>query len=128
MANVLVVDDDLMVRRVVAMALTKQGHAVREAGNGVEGLRLIRVQRPDLIVSDIVMPNADGIELLIALRKAGELPPLIAMSGYSTLSPLYLHTARQLGALRTLSKPFTIAALLEAVKQALPPALAIGAP
>ena len=119
MAAILVVDDDAMFRNMVGAILTSEGHAVTEIDNARGALQLIKTAAPDLVITDIVMPGMDGIETIIALRRDFPKLPVIAMSGNSALSPLYLKTAKQLGAVQILGKPFTIEVLSKAVDEAL---------
>jgi DNA-binding response OmpR family regulator len=73
-ARVLVVDDDLTVREVVVSYLRAAGHAVHEAGDGVEALRAMRSEPADLVVLDLMMPGMDGLEVCRRLRAAGDVP------------------------------------------------------
>jgi CheY-like chemotaxis protein len=119
MAAILVVDDDAMFRNMVGTILSTEGHTVVEIDNARGALQLIRTSPPDLVITDIVMPGMDGIEAIIALRRDFPKLPVIAMSGNSALSPLYLKTAKQLGAVQILGKPFTVEVLSKAVNEAL---------
>ena len=74
MASVLVVDDDLTVREVLTAYLRARGHAVTEAGDGLEALRLVRALQPDLVVLDVMLPGLDGREVCRRLRAMGDIP------------------------------------------------------
>ena len=120
MASILVIDDDDDLRMIMAEALRSAGYKVDTAGDGKAGLALYAVGLHDLVITDIVMPDLDGLELIDGLRQAHIRPRVIAMSGGAKLSvPLYLSTARQLGAQRVLAKPIESQVLLKTVKEVL---------
>jgi CheY-like chemotaxis protein len=107
-ARLLVVDDDLLLRRLAVRVLAKYGHTVSEAENGREALRLIDRQPPDLVVLDLEMPEMPGLEVLRALRSkaaTAHLPVLIltASSNEAVTSASF-----EAGATDYLMKPFSI--------------------
>jgi DNA-binding response OmpR family regulator len=116
---VLIVDDDDAVRDLIAATLRAAGFMVHTASNGREAVTLFEQEPADLVITDLVMPEKDGIEIVLALRRAHPRVPIIAMSGQSTHSPLYLALAQRLGARRTLEKPFTLKSLIGAVQEVL---------
>ena len=105
-----------MLRETLELA----GHTVIEARNGAEGVDLFRQAGADLVITDIVMPNKDGLAVLMTLRE--HVPPMhiIAISGSGPSAGDYLDRAYRLGAVKVLLKPFSIAALLAAVDELLP--------
>jgi DNA-binding response OmpR family regulator len=103
MADILVIDDDPSMRNLVSRILTAEGHAVRQAQNGVAGLAEFRRMYPALVITDMVMPDAEGIETIRELRREAPTLPIIAMSGSGAL---YLKSAARLGATATIEKPF----------------------
>jgi DNA-binding response OmpR family regulator len=113
MADILVIDDEEALRRLVARVLRAEGHTVREAANGREGLRLFREARPALLITDIIMPGQEGIETIIELRREAPEFPILAISGGG--EGMYLKLAASLGATETLAKPFGADELLAAV-------------
>jgi DNA-binding response OmpR family regulator len=116
MAHILVVDDEPLLRRTLRTILERAGHVVDEAGDGNQALRAFAAERPDLVITDIVMPDREGIETIAQLRGENPGVPIIAMSGGGSAgSTLFLELARQLGATRTLNKPIRQAELLAAV-------------
>lgn len=120
MARVLIIDDEPMVRETVRAMLDSGGHDVIEAVNGRDGLEKMRADRADLVITDIIMPEMEGIEALLTLLT--EFPGLkvIAISGGGrTGTHDFLGVAAKLGAAKTLQKPFTRAALLDAVQACL---------
>lgn len=119
MARLLVIEDNADLLPVLAELLTASGHTVRTARNGAEGLAQFRLERPDLVLTDIVMPEQDGVGVLLALRKLRPRPKIIAMSGGTVRSSQYLQMAAGLGARRVLEKPFSNAALLQAIDEVL---------
>jgi len=120
MASILLVDDDDGLRTLFADALRSAGHTVDAAGDGKTGLALYTTGQHDLVITDIVMPDMDGLRFLECLRDFDRQPRVIAMSGASKLSvPLYLSTARQLGAVRVLAKPIEYRVLLQTVTEVL---------
>ena len=119
MARILVIDDESALRSVLGAALLDAGHTVALAADGRAGLHLICTEPVDLVITDLVMPDQDGIETIIALRHENPALPVIAISGDLHHAALYLEIARHLGVRRTLEKPFTAAALLEAVDEIL---------
>jgi len=115
-AHILVVDDDPMLRRTLHAILEKAGHTVVEAEDGKQALALFAANKPDLVLTDIIMPNRDGIETLGELRRQDPRLPIIAMSGGGrTGGELFLKLANGLGATRTLAKPIRQSDLIEAV-------------
>ena len=105
-----------MVRTFVSRALEMAGYAVSVANNGYEAMVLFRQYKPDGVVTDLLMPERDGIETIIEIRRQAPDIPIVAISGgFNTMSSIYLKTAEQLGADAVLSKPFSIEQLLTAL-------------
>jgi DNA-binding response OmpR family regulator len=119
--KVLVIDDDIDMRTILRELLDDNGYDVYEAENGEEGLRTFDQQLPDLVITDIVMPDREGISTIMELRKKPKKAKIIAISGggeYTTTG--YLDVAKKLGADRTFVKPPDLEQLLQAVKELLP--------
>lgn len=120
MATILLIDDDELFRITLAEALIAQGYAVTQAEDGVEGVKYFKAAPTDLVITDIVMPNQEGIATVRALRQVSPTVGIIAMSGgMAKDAPLYLKLAGGLGADRTLQKPFPLKAFIEAVQEVL---------
>jgi CheY-like chemotaxis protein len=122
-ARILLVEDDEAVREILRKTLVSAGHDVEEAPNGVVALAAYRRQASDVVITDLVMPEKNGLEAIMELRSLDPAVKIIAMSGGGrSLGPgqLYLESARLFGALRILSKPFTAQALLKMVSEVLP--------
>jgi DNA-binding response OmpR family regulator len=119
MRRILVVDDDPDIRELARRILVRAGYEVRAAENGLRAMALLDGGAYDAVVTDIVMPDMDGIEFLKAMRAAGCAPPVLAMTGGVRHSDIYMRCAELYGASRTLAKPFTPTELLEAVKAVL---------
>ena len=118
MARILVIDDEPQVRRLIRQMLSRAGHEVAEAADGAEGLESIRVQAPDVIITDILMPNKEGIETIREVRREVPTLPILVISGNAG-STLYMEMAKMLGAHASLAKPFRSAELLRAVDELL---------
>lgn len=112
--NILIADDEEPIRQFVREALEGAGYQVVEARNGVECLRLIRAQHVDLVITDILMPDMDGLELVGVLSRDFPHLRIITMSG-GKMSQLNRGISQHLGAHATLAKPFTLAHLQEMV-------------
>ena len=110
MAHVLVIDDDADVRCIIRRAVQSDGHTVTEAGDGAEGLRRFTEGAVDLVITDILMPEREGIETIIELRRQQADLPILAISGGSALTERdgLLVSADLLGATRVLPKPFAL--------------------
>ena len=121
MVRVLVVDDDPLIQATLPMLLREHGHEVFTAVNGKLGLRLLQSERVDLVLTDILMPEADGIEVVRAVAKDHATVALVAMSGGSARLPGTdaVHLTRLLGAHAILVKPFSEEELLRAIRTAL---------
>lgn len=117
MPSVLVVDDQDQVRQLVREILEQSGYEVEEARDGKEGLDRYRTRSTDLVIMDILMPDQDGLETIMTLRREFPDARVIAMTGGSdTIGVLnFLDIARMLGAKRTLQKPFDLNVLLDTV-------------
>ncbi len=117
--RILLIEDDAQVRGVLSSVLTKSGHQVTTAANGEVGLRLWREHGADLVLTDIQMPETDGIEVILQLRTYAPHLPVIAMSGGDRSGDLdLLGDARLLGAVALLKKPFSADALTRAISAA----------
>jgi DNA-binding response OmpR family regulator len=105
MARILAIEDDNDLRGIIASTLSE--HTVREARNGKEGIEALRREPFDLVITDLVMPEKDGIESIVQIRQEYPKLKIIAISGATDeLRRASLSMAKELGAVRTLAKPF----------------------
>jgi chemosensory pili system protein ChpA (sensor histidine kinase/response regulator) len=117
-ALVLVVDDDELVRDMVAATLTRAGYRVALAADGAAAIERLRHETPDLILTDLFMPNCDGIELLRSGLLSRADAPVIAMSGgYAGID--MLSASQALGADAAIAKPFMPRELVDLVRRTL---------
>lgn len=120
MASVLIIDDDTSIRRVLRSALERAGHHVEEAGDGAEGMQRYRTAPADLVITDLFMPDQDGIETIQQLRDEFPASRILAISGGAVGGPTgTLTDAMLFGANAALAKPFTIQQLNSAVAELL---------
>lgn len=122
MARVLLIDDDRRLREMLCRMLAGEGHAIIEADNGSSGLVRLREQPADLVITDILMPEQEGLETIIVIRRDFPNVKIIAISGGGSQSHMinnYLSYAKTFGANYALAKPFTLWELLEAVRRTL---------
>jgi len=118
MARVLLIDDEDMVRQTLGMALKRAGHDVVLAADGTEGVQLLGLHGADVVITDIIMPNKEGIETIAEIRVAHPQVPIIAISGGGRTSNFqFLDLARRLGAGHVLRKPFRTAELLKVISE-----------
>ena len=119
MKEILIVDDDADVRDTLEEYILSAGYSVRTACNGFEAIEMVYEQQPDVILMDIIMPDKEGIETIIELKKHHREIPIIAMSGGGRISPkMYLETAEYVGVYGVIQKPFKISSLLKMIKGA----------
>lgn len=107
MAKILVIDDDALVRETIIQILEDRGYTVVSAEDGEHGLAAFRAEQPDLVITDIIMPEKEGIQTIAQMR--GERPDtkIIAISGGGRIGNIdFLKIARHLGAMDILPKPF----------------------
>ncbi|MCE9648430.1 MAG: response regulator [Parvibaculum sp.] len=121
MANVLVVEDNSALGDLLNTFISAAGHQVTLCAQSIRALESIRDRTWDLVVTDMFMPDRDGLDILRETRRLSPDTPVIAMSGGSTLLPSFdpLMCARELGAAAVLKKPFTRSELLREVNFAL---------
>lgn len=120
MARILIIDDDELVRQTIRLTLEGNGHSVGEAVDGEEGLRIFQEKEPDLVITDILMPNKEGIETIQEICKLRPDTLIIAISGGGRMKDVsWLLPAKIFGAVSVLKKPFSRAALSRAVDEAL---------
>jgi len=116
--QVLVIDDDVAVRQTIALLLEDAGIEVLQAADGMEGLKVFQRSRPDLIVTDIIMPEKEGIQTILDIRKLDQKLPIIAISGGGRIGNTdFLEIAARLGATVTLPKPFDPEVLIDMVRK-----------
>lgn len=122
MPAILIVDDDSMVRKMLVKVFQIENYITLEASDGYSALRIFRDENVDVVITDIVMPDMEGIETIRELRKINPDVKIIAFSGGGSLAPDgYLKIAASMGAKYTFQKPFDINELKEAVKKLLNP-------
>ena len=120
MAKILVVDDEDLVRLTLRQMLEAGGHEVIEATNGKQGVALEAENSVDLVVTDIIMPEQEGIETIVQLRRKNPLLKIIAISGGGRMKNMdFLKIAANVGADATLTKPFSTQELTEVVNRCL---------
>lgn len=121
MANILIIDDEASVRQVIRQILTREDHAVIEAENGRAGLNAFYNEGPDLVITDIIMPDQEGIEVICEIKRVSPSTRILAISGGGQWHDIdyCLKAAKQLGAEAVLRKPFSRNELLAQVDNVL---------
>lgn len=117
---ILIIDDEPMIRHLATRILDRAGYQTISAANGIQGLACFRRERPALVITDLIMPEREGIETIRHIRREGPNTPIIAISGGTlTGTADFLVMARELGATATLRKPFEPIELLLLVERCL---------
>ncbi len=117
---IMVVDDDAGIRRSLHTLLSRAGHHVIQAADGSEAIRLWQNRRADLVITDLHMPNKDGIQTIVELLTHTPGVPIIAMSGGGQTKRLdLLGNVTLLGRVLTIEKPFTLNEMMNVVSRAL---------
>jgi len=120
MPRILIIDDDDIIRRMLRLMLTKAGYDVLDAADGKEGIERFRENDVDLVITDLIMPEKEGLEMIMELKTDFPDVKIIAMSGGAQMGPEgYLQLADALGAQRTLKKPIAREDLLAAIEEIL---------
>lgn len=120
MALIMIIDDDPMIRKMLTQAFVSENYDVIDAPDGRTALRKFKTEDVDVVITDIIMPDMEGIETIRELRKIRPDAKIIAFSGGGSLSPDgYLRIASSMGAQYTFQKPISIKELSKAVKDLL---------
>ena len=120
MAGILIVEDEKELREMLRIALTRRKHTVLEAVDGKEAITHFKPSITDLVVTDLIMPEEDGLKVIIKLREIKPSLKVIAISGGGKAGPAsYLNLARALGADAIYTKPFSINDLLSKIDELL---------
>jgi len=120
MPGVLIVEDDKELREMLKMSLLRRNFTVLEAENGKEAITHFKPSLTDLVVTDLIMPEEDGLKVIIKLRELKPSIKIIAISGGGKVGPgSYLNLAKALGADAIYSKPFSINDLTAKIEQLL---------
>lgn len=114
MKRILIVDDNLMMRKLIRNIFIDHDYDIEEAEDGIEGLEIARRLDIDLVITDIIMPKMEGIELIMNLKRDFPNIKIIAISGGK---PYYLYMAKKLGIEKIFTKPLNIHEFLNAVKK-----------
>jgi len=129
MAKILILDDETSILLMLKKMLERAGHEVEIALNGSDGMELFKKNKPDLLITDIIMPNKDGLEVVLELRKKYPELKIIAISGGGRIHPEgYLPSAKHFGANLIFQKPLVQKEFLEAVSSLLNESGAKGIP
>ena len=122
MASILVIDDASEIREILREILEQAGHVVRIASNGNNAIKLFRKDVTDLVITDILMPEKEGLETIRELRKINPNLKIIAISGGGRINAKsYLAIAKSFGAEKTIPKPFGNRDILNAVDELITP-------
>lgn len=119
MPHILIVEDDPEFRGMLAAVLKQEGHTVTECGDGRSAGRWLSTHTFDLVLTDVHMPEADGLEMIMRLHETKNPTPVIVMTGGHLQSDLYLKVAKSLGARRVLEKPFKLSDLFITIREVL---------
>lgn len=121
MKRILVIDDDIHIQQLLRQILEQEGYHVLDAPDGNKGLELYRQSPTDLIITDIIMPEKEGLETIRELKCEFPDVKIIAISGGGRVfdRKICLDSAKGLGALRVLAKPLDLKALLKAIQELL---------
>jgi anti-anti-sigma factor len=113
--KILIIDDEEGIRKMMRLALERAGYEVLDAPDGRQGLKIYSQCLPDLVITDIFMPEMEGLETIMALRRENPTVKIISISGGGSCRYDYLPAALKLGALRAIAKPFSLRELLSTV-------------
>jgi CheY-like chemotaxis protein len=116
MASILIIDDEPLIRSICQEILEQAGYDVLLACNGREGLKLFRRTPANLVITDVFMPERDGLEVIMTLHRESPTVPIIAFTGKG-MGRDFLNVAKYLGAQHTIAKPFTARDLIQVVQQ-----------
>ncbi|MCZ6888713.1 MAG: response regulator [Gammaproteobacteria bacterium] len=120
MSHFLVIDDDLQILEVLSEMLKLEGHTVTTASDGKQAAKCLTCETFDLVITDLIMPEKEGLETIADLRQEHAGIPIIAISGGGRIGPMnYLETATGIGADATLAKPFARDELISVVNHLL---------
>ncbi|MFC2113329.1 response regulator [Bacteroidota bacterium] len=121
MRKILIIDDEPYILLMLKKMLERVGYEVDLASNGREGMDLFEKASADLVITDIIMPDKEGLELILEMKKQRPTLKIIAMSGGGRISPeSYLECAKHFGAEKVFQKPFRQKELVSAVKELMP--------
>ncbi len=116
--RIVVIDDEVELVRLFTTVLSEEGHEVRGAHDGRAGVQLLEQEAADLVITDLLMPGNDGLEVITAVRQRWPQTRIIAMSGGGRGSPdMYLRMAREFGVQASLTKPVGLDELIATVQQ-----------
>ncbi len=122
MQHIHIIDDEALIRELFRRILETEGYEVSDAADGNEALAMCRKAPPDLIITDLIMPDKEGIETIIEMKRDFPEVKIIAISGGGRITAKeYLELAATFGADMTLTKPISRDELLAAVRTVLPP-------
>lgn len=121
MSKILIIDDEPYILLMLKKMLEKAGYEDDLAANGREGMALFNRDSADLVITDIIMPDKEGLELILEMKKQSPGLKIIAMSGGGRISPeSYLECAKHFGAEKVFQKPFKQKEIVSAVKELIP--------
>ena len=128
--KILVIDDDHLVRYVLSKILSSNGYEVVTASDGKRGMVVLRDEHPDAVITDIIMPEQEGIDTIIQIRRERPATKIIAISGGGRIRNVdFLEMAQSLGADGVLAKPFEADELLSSlIRLGLPPTVDTASP
>jgi CheY-like chemotaxis protein len=115
--RILVVDDESQIRSMLRQALTRSGYDVDEAADGKQAIDMLRQGSYDVVIADILMPEKDGLEVIMYLQRESPLTKCVAISAPS--NRVFLQSAQLLGATRVVEKPFTPSEIENAIREVL---------
>ncbi|MCD6201660.1 MAG: response regulator [Bacteroidales bacterium] len=120
MEKILLIEDDKDFSEMLSLMLEREGYAVERAENGIEGLQMIEKDTFDLVITDIIMPEKEGLETIMEIRQLKPESKIVAISGGGrSAAGSYLKTAEYFGAIKAFQKPFDKTDFLVAVKNIL---------
>ena len=120
MTKILIIDDEEPIRKMLRMLLEKNGYDVMDAHNGIQGVKLFKEHGPDIIITDLIMPDKEGLETIREIKKINPNIKIIAMSGGGVVDPdIYLDMAKKFGAQYSFAKPVNNDELLSTIKKLL---------
>lgn len=117
--RILIIEDDRLLREQLMRRFQQRGFEVEGAQDGEEGLRLFEAHPPDAVVTDLLMPNKEGIETIGALRRVSRETPIVAISGGVRGGGDFLHVAELMGAQASFHKPFDFEDLIAKIRELL---------